>query len=566
MKKNNIDIEITGLDFLQDVEPLIKEFFPGFLYRNDVLIDIEALGDSFSVSAKEVIPDEKSPDLERPDAGDSNVTASDRETSTGTDYSPDSVNNRAEQKKGYSVSEKVEFSSDTDEKIRHRDYRNRLLKALYRVLHDLTGKTLPWGILTGVRPTKLLFERLERGEAKPLQFMEENYYCSREKASLAARVAAVEYKLLDALDYKNGYSLYIGIPFCPSICNYCTFGSHPITRFADLVEPYVEALMKEIREVAKIYGNRRKPGEILSERMRELYKPRRLQTVYFGGGTPTSLSAGQLRRIIRCVKDNFDMSTVTEFCVEAGRPDSITEEKLLMLKEEGISRISINPQTFSPRTLDIIGREHSPEQVIDSFMTARRLGFENINMDIIAGLTGEEEKDFANTLDHIKMLDPDSLTVHTLAHKRAARITTNPELYEEYEKNGERTADHANKGSQDKPEELPESADGSVAGMLKLSEAFAKENGYIPYYMYRQKNMTDNLENVGYAKPGKECLYNILIMEEVQPILAVGAGASTKFPCAMGDKRFGRVENVKNVREYINRTDEMIERKKHAFS
>ena len=244
------------------------------------------------------------------------------------------------------------------------------------------------------------------------------------------------------------------------------------------------------------------------------------------------------------------MAGVSEFCVEAGRPDSITEEKLCMLREEGVTRISINPQTFSQRTLDIIGRGHSPEQVVNSFMTARSLGFENINMDLIAGLTGEDEKDFAHTLDCVKMLDPDSLTVHTLAHKRAARITTDPGLYEQYEMQNKTIMDDT----------------GIVTGMLKLAEQYTKENGYVPYYMYRQKNMTENLENVGYARPGKECLYNILIMEEVQPILAVGAGASTKFPYVSGDKRFGRVENVKNVHEYVNRIGEMIERKKNAFS
>ncbi len=183
-------------------------------------------------------------------------------------------------------------------------------------------------------------------------------------------------------------------------------------------------------------------------------------------------------------------------------------------------------------------------------MTARKLGFDNINMDLIAGLTGEDEKDFAHTLDCVNMLDPDSLTVHTLARKRAARITTDPEMYEKYDVQSTSLAGEA----------------GYVAGMLKLAESYTKENGYVPYYMYRQKNMTENLENVGYAKPGKECLYNILIMEEVQPIMAVGAGASTKFPYVSGDKRFGRIENVKNVQEYINRIDEMIERKKNAFS
>ncbi|MCR5321805.1 MAG: coproporphyrinogen dehydrogenase HemZ [Lachnospiraceae bacterium] len=542
MKKNNIDLEITGLDFRQDVEPLIKEFFPGFFNDFDVRISIMAFDTSFDVT------------VERARSYNDDLSHC-KEVSEGND----------ECDKTAAVSEQVEFTSNEDAKIRHRDYRNQLLRALYRVLKKFTGKELPWGILTGVRPTKLLFERIERGEGKPLQFMEEKYYCSREKASLAARIVAVEYQILDPIDHKNGYSLYVGIPFCPSICNYCTFGSHPIGKFSELVEPYIEALGKEIRAVSSI-------------------KPGKLQTVYIGGGTPTSLSAEQLGRIIRCVKENFDMSRVAEFTVEAGRPDSITEEKLIMLKEEEISRISINPQTFSQKTLDIIGREHTPEQVINTFMTARSLGFDNINMDLIAGLTGEDEKDFAHTLDCVKMLDPDSLTIHTLAHKRAARITTNPELYEQYAagkdkleglKNYQTTELALTAESDRKIDDSDQTAaartegsikDGTVVGMLKSAERFTKENGYVPYYMYRQKNMTDNLENVGYSKPGKECIYNILIMEEVQPILAVGAGASSKFPCTSGEKRFGRVENVKNVREYINRIDEMIERKKNAFS
>ena len=430
-----------------------------------------------------------------------------------------------------SVEEKVIFTSDTDEKIRHRDYRNQLLRALYRALGSLTGKELPWGILTGVRPTKLLFERISRGEGRPLQFMKEKYYCSEPKASLAARIAATEYQLLEKIDYRNGYSLYVGIPFCPSICNYCTFGSHPIGRFSDLVEPYIEALIKEIRAVSAVSSDRGSSEGSIARMVRE----RKLETIYFGGGTPTSLEADQLRRIIRCVKDNFDLSGTVEFTVEAGRPDSITEDKLQMLKEEGVGRISINPQTFSDKTLEIVGRNHSSAQIFKAFEMARKCGFDNINMDLIAGLTGETEEDFAHTLECVRQIDPECLTVHTLARKRAARITTQPELYEGY-------------------------FSGGVQKMLELADIYTKECGYEPYYMYRQKNMTDNLENVGYSKPGKECLYNILIMEEVQPILAVGAGASTKYVRDTSG-RFGRIENCKNVREYVTRIDEMIARK-----
>ncbi len=479
MNEANVIIEMNGLDFHQDVEPLIKEFFP-MLFNED-----RALKLVFSLSDDEILIE-----LFEDMTGEAHVSFV---------------------REGFS-------SSETAPKKRHRDYRNQLLRAVYRLLHEYTGKELPWGILTGVRPTKLIYERIERGEAKNLQFMADTYYVSAEKAALATRIAAVEYQLLDALDYKNGYSLYIGIPFCPSICNYCSFGSHPIGRFEAFVEPYIEALEKEITAVSKCFPDRK------------------LQTVYFGGGTPTSVSAAQLRSLIQCVKDNYDISSVKEFTVEAGRPDSITGEKLSMLKEEGISRISVNPQTMVQRTLDTIGRKHTVEETVTAFKLARSLEFDNINMDLIAGLTGENINDFRFTLSELEKLEPDSITVHTLARKRAARLTTDGAAYE-----GNEATD--------------------VAEMVDTAALFMKEHGYEPYYLYRQKNMTDNLENVGYARKGKEGLYNILIMEEKQIILACGSGASSKFVRDAGDKRFERVENVKNVQEYISRIDEMTDRK-----
>ncbi len=471
---SNVTIDIRGLDFRQDVEPLIKEFFP--LLHNEkgelnIRLDLEE--DMITVTLE----------------GTGNATVS--QTFTSEESAP---------------------------KKRHRDYRNTLLRTVYRLLSDYTGHGLPWGILTGVRPTKLVYERIEKGLAKNVQFMTSDYCVSENKAALATRIAAVEYQLLEKLDYRNGYSLYAGIPFCPSICNYCSFGSHPIDRFGDCVEGYLEALKKEIAAVAGCF-----PG-------------RKLETVYFGGGTPTSISTEQLRDIIRCVKDNYDLSNLAELTVEAGRPDSITREKLEMLKEEGVSRISINPQSMVQRTLDVIGRRHTTEQVVEAFELARSVGFDNINMDLIAGLTGEGIEDFRYTLSRIGMLDPDSVTVHTLARKRAARLTTDPERY-----GGEEATD--------------------VGLMVDEAAAFMKEHSYEPYYLYRQKNMTDNLENVGYARKGKEGLYNILIMEEKQIILACGSGASSKFVRDAGDRRFERVENVKNVQEYISRIDEMIARK-----
>lgn len=473
MIDKNVCIDNTGLDFRQDVEPLIKEFFPGLHSAQPLTVYLELKDDSMKL---------------------------------WLDSAPDRV------------IEESFTSSSTDDKLRHREYRNALLKALYRLLSEYTKQVLPWGILTGVRPTKLVLERIEKGLPDPVGFMKDNYYVSEPKAALAARIAALEYKLLEDADYANGYSLYVGIPFCPSICNYCSFGSHPIERFADCVEPYIEALKKEI-----IYAS-------------GCFPERKLETVYFGGGTPTSISAAQLDSLIGCVMDNFDMSTVREFTVEAGRPDSITADKLEVIRNRGISRISINPQSMVERTLETIGRRHTAEQVVDAFRLARNMGFDNINMDLIAGLTGENIDDFRYTLGEIEKLDPDSITVHTLAHKRAARLTTESAEYEGMEAT-------------------------DVARMVDTAAQYMKEHGLRPYYMYRQKDMTDNLENVGYAHPGKEGLYNVLIMEEKQIILACGSGASSKFVRG-GVRRFERVENVKNVHEYISRIDEMIERKR----
>lgn len=487
---------MNGLDFRQDVEPLIKEFFPGLTGDCGAEIVFDAREDSFAIT---LVPEAEDKALTGDNLCDSGMEA-----------------------RTLNVEENVESSAVTPKQY-HRDYRNQLLRALYRLLAEYTGKQLPWGILTGVRPTKLVFERIERAEAGHLRFMSEKYYVSEEKAALATRIAALEYRLLNEIDYNHGYSLYVGTPFCPSICNYCSFGSHPIGLFGDCVEPYIEALCKEITFASGCFPHRK------------------LETVYFGGGTPTSVSADQLRRVIRCVKDNFDMRYVREFTVEAGRPDSITREKLQMLADEGITRISINPQTMVQRTLDVIGRKHTTQDIIDAFKLAREIGFDNINMDLIAGLTGESITDFRYTLNELEKLDPDSITVHTLAHKRAARLTTNSEMYE-----GQDATD--------------------VPLMVDEAAQYMKAHGYEPYYMYRQKNMTDNLENVGYARPGREGLYNILIMEEKQMILACGSGASSKFVRDAGDKRFERVENVKNVHEYIDRIDEMIERKRKYIS
>ncbi len=403
-------------------------------------------------------------------------------------------------------------------------FRNCVARELYTILKKETGKELPWGILTGVRPTKPVYEAIRRGETEEIisEHLRTEYFCSEEKIATSLAVAKREYEILKTMDYEQGYSIYIGIPFCPTTCHYCSFTSYPIAKFGKLADEYLDALIQEIRYLGTC-------------------RPKKyLQTVYIGGGTPTALNEEQLERLLQAVRDYLPMEHVVEYTVEAGRPDSITKKKLELLLAYGVTRISINPQTMQQRTLDLIGRKHTVEQIVDAFALAREVGHTNINMDIIIGLTGETPEDVAGTLEAIRALSPDSLTVHTLAVKRAARLTMEKERYEGMEAQG-------------------------VKDMLAQTVAFAKEEDYLPYYLYRQKNMAENLENVGYAHYGKEGIYNILIMEEKQTILAAGAGAMSKF-VFYGEDRIERVENVKSLTDYISRIDEMIQRKKNFIA
>jgi len=399
-------------------------------------------------------------------------------------------------------------------------FKNAMKRKLYKTLSFICEKELPWGILTGIRPTKLVYEMLEKGFSVDdiYDIMEKEYLCSREKTVLSIDIANRERKILHDMDYQNGYSLYIGIPFCPSTCLYCSFPSFSAERYKDRIESYLDALEKEIRYGANCFPDKK------------------LICVYLGGGTPTSLNAGQLDRLLGLIRQQYDFTYVREFCVEAGRPDSITGEKLEVLKKWGVNRISINPQTMQQKTLDLIGRRHTVKQIEEAFILARQMGFDNINMDIIIGLPGETPEDVEDTLYKVGEFGPDSLTVHTLAIKRAARLNTEKENYYSLQ-----------------PVNVPK--------MLELSMEFARKNDYLPYYLYRQKNMADNFENIGYAKAGKEGLYNILIMEEKQTILAFGAGALSKF-VFYDENRIERVDNVKNLNDYIERIDEMIERKR----
>lgn len=397
--------------------------------------------------------------------------------------------------------------------------KNTIKRRLYILLMLHTGKQLPWGTLTGIRPTKIAMAKLDEGmsEEAVSSYLKETYFASDEKISLSIEIARRETKLLSAIDYQNGYSLYVGIPFCPTTCLYCSFTSYPISKWEGRTHLYLEALFREMEYVA------------------EKKKGCTLDTVYLGGGTPTSLSAEDLDCLLTKLRATFDCSGVSEFTVEAGRPDSITREKLLVLKRQGVTRISINPQSMKQETLDLIGRRHTVEMVRECFCLARELGFDNINMDLIIGLPEETLADVQATMHAVKELRPDSLTVHSLAIKRAARLNTMKDVYKDL-------------------------VHGNTAEMVELTARCAREMGMEPYYLYRQKNMAGNFENVGYALPGKACIYNILIMEEKQTIIACGAGTTTKilYP---EENRLERVENVKDAQQYIDRIEEMLERK-----
>lgn len=393
---------------------------------------------------------------------------------------------------------------------------------LYQDLCDYTGRTLPWGNLTGIRPTKLTMAMLAEGMADDeiIAQMKAAHAVSDEKARLSLDISRRERQLLDRIHYADGYSLYIGIPFCPTTCLYCSFTSYPIAAWRKRVQEYLQALFREIDFVA------------------DAYRDKILDTIYIGGGTPTTLGADELGSLLQRIHDRFDFGQVKEFTVEAGRADSITREKLDVLRTYGVTRISVNPQTMNDATLKYIGRQHTVAQVKEAFHMAREAGFDNINMDIILGLPGELGTDVQHTIDEVKKLNPDSLTVHSLAIKRASKLS------QWIEENGIGTLRNTD-------------------ATMEIAQKGAYALGMKPYYLYRQKNMSGNFENVGYAQEGKYGIYNILIMEEVQTILALGAGSISKrvYP----DGRIERSENMKDVALYIERIDEMIGRKRQLL-
>lgn len=496
-----INIQITPADFEYDVQSLVQAFYPGEAFQ-------------VNKTQKENSSDDRavSSDVNKKENTDSKICRRLNVILGGDKIEFEFNDGKAK----YSESVFCDYKD-------RRETKNILKNALYNILSNATGTTLPWGNLTGIRPAKIPALMLKEGKSEDeiRQNMKDTYLISDEKLELSLDIARRENKLLDNIPYEDGYSLYVGIPFCPTTCLYCSFTSYPITLYEKLTDSYVDAVIKEMDYV----------GKALKDKV--------LNTVYIGGGTPTTLSPKQLTRLIVELRKHFDFSNVVEFTVEAGRPDSITREKLVALKENGVDRISINPQTMNQDTLDLIGRRHTVEQVIEKFNLAREVGFANINMDLIMGLPMEDEEKVIHTLKEIEKLAPDSLTVHSLALKRAARLNIQKEKYQTMKMENN-------------------------LKLMELSESYSKAMDMKPYYLYRQKNMAGNQENVGYSKEGCEGIYNILMMGDKQNIVALGAGATTKM---MSKDRLSatRIDNVKNVELYIERIDEMIGRKREYF-
>ena len=393
-----------------------------------------------------------------------------------------------------------------------------LASLVYDLLREVTGIRPPWGKMTGVRPVRIIHDQRAAGHSEEdiAKLFLEKYDCTPGRFELARGIADRQRPILERSGLRD-CSLYIGIPFCPSRCSYCSFVSRTVERDKKLIQPYVDHLCMEL--------------EAIRDQVEQIGL--NLRTVYIGGGTPTSLSADQLRQLMGKVARCFDLSRLEEYTVEAGRPDCTDLEKLQVLKEYGATRISINPQTFEDEVLAHIGRRHTAEDIRRCFYDARQAGHTNINMDLIAGLPGDTEEGFARSLTQAIALEPENITVHTLTLKRASSLVI----------------DHSQEDYAD------------VAAMLEHCDALTRA-GYVPYYLYRQKNTLQNLENIGWCKPGYEGYYNIYIMEEVHSILSAGAGGSTKLRQPGCGEHIERIFNYKYANEYINGFDVILERKR----
>lgn len=547
----------------QDIRELVQEFYPGEVFQ---------IRDPDGIHLTHVTQEEKNALKRAKESG--RTAAVNRKSTKNRDRMAEALTPDGVRDADIDLSMKITARGLKLTGDRRTD--KSLIKAkLYRKLTKQTGITLPWGDMTGIRPVSLVSPEISRAlrtealdKARRSRGQEEEYgriqdplkairkkmteeYCIRgEKLSLMMDIGVREQKLLSEIEtrtgfsYQEGWSLYIGIPFCPTRCLYCSFLSNTIDRWQDRLSLYFDALKKELQSaVQEMTVKRGMP----------------LETIYIGGGTPTALDAYWLDRLMKLVRSQCDVRSLVEFTVEAGRPDSITREKLRILKAAGVTRISVNPQTFNQKTLDLIGRRHSVEAVREAYRMAREEGFDNINMDIILGLPGERLPEVTNTLCEIARLRPDSLTVHALAVKRAARLTLERDHWAGIYRAG------------DEKEILRESHDDrkgytEINRMMLASAYTAELLGLEPYYLYRQKNMAGNLENTGYASDGKACLYNILMMEEKHTVIGCGAGTSTKavLPDRGGDpdkKRVERADNGKDIGFYLEHVDELILKK-----
>lgn len=383
-------------------------------------------------------------------------------------------------------------------------------------------KTIPWGTLVGIRPVKRVVSMLNSGcsDEDVVRVLKDEYEVSDKKINLALSIAKTEISVISDIP-ENAVSLYIDIPFCPSRCVYCSFASMPVSEMKDFIEPYLYALYDELDTIKKIVEDLN-----LS-----------IISVYIGGGTPTSILSIELDNLLYKINNTFDLSNCREFTIEAGRPDTITQSKLEVMRKHGVDRISINPQSMNDKTLSVIGRKHSVQQIYEAYNMARGMGFKCINMDVIAGLPQETLDEFKNTIDKVIELNPENITVHTMSIKRAARLN--------------QTGDFAGLAIND-----------TVDNMVDYAHTKLSENGYNPYYLYRQKNILGDLENTGFCKGNTEGIYNICMMEEVRTVISAGVGAVTKLVKTDGIER---IFNVKDVREYLNRAEEMRKRKDYIY-
>ncbi|WP_409304528.1 coproporphyrinogen III oxidase [Peribacillus sp. SCS-155] len=424
------------------------------------------------------------------------------------------------------------FSQGNAEKETFKEIKRAISYVLVNVLEELTGIKQKWGILTGVRPTKLMHQKVQAGigRTEALEQLQKDYMISKEKVELMQKIVDRQLAVVpDLYNLKNEVSIYIGIPFCPTKCAYCTFPAYAINGRQGSVDSFLGGLHYEIREM----------GRFLKERNI------RITTIYYGGGTPTSITAEEMDMLYEEMYAAFpDVEKVREITVEAGRPDTITPEKLEILKKWNIDRISVNPQSYTQETLKAIGRHHTVEETIEKFHLSRKMGMNNINMDLIIGLPGEELPEFTHTLNETEKLMPESLTVHTLSFKRASEMTRNKQKYKV--------------AARDEAER-----------MMNAAEKWTAGHGYNPYYLYRMKNILGNLENVGYSIPGQESIYNIMIMEELQSIIGLGCGASSKFI----DPHTGKITHFANPKDpksyndnFEHYTHKKIEILKELFS